>query len=189
MILPVPSFNVQLSPAAITLATSHPLAHLDLYALLHLTPSVSSLEIRQAYRALILHAHPDRQSTPSATPTAASGSAEELNAAYEVLREEGTRREWEMARSAYLSRLKATAPPPQAFALSLSLDAFDPHPPPSPEEDPDSSYWTHPCRCSSEFKITRQELEDGIEVVGCQGCSERCRVEYEVVEEEEEEQD
>lgn len=34
-----------------------------------------------------------------------------------------------------------------------------------------------------------EELEEGVEVVGCEGCSERCRVEYEVLEEEEEEEE
>jgi diphthamide biosynthesis protein 4 len=58
----------------------------------------------------------------------------------------------------------------------------------SKEENGDDEpiYYTHPCRCSSEFVITYQDLEDGIEVVGCGGCGEWVRVGYEVVDEEEE---
>jgi diphthamide biosynthesis protein 4 len=56
-----------------------------------------------------------------------------------------------------------------------------------PEEengDDEPIYYTHPCRCSSEFVITYQDLEDGIEVVGCGGCGEWVRVGYEVLDDE-----
>ena len=52
----------------------------------------------------------------------------------------------------------------------------------SAEDDQDPSYYTHPCRCSGEFVITHQDLEDGVEVVGCEGCGEWVRVGYEIVE-------
>ncbi|GAA6063371.1 hypothetical protein JCM10212_000310 [Sporobolomyces blumeae] len=89
-----------------------------------------------------------------------------------------------------------------AYAHSISLDLFDPHfgarscdareepetgdqRDDAADDDDDPDYYTHPCRCSSRFKVTREQLEQGVEVVGCEGCSERCRVEYDVVEEEE----
>jgi diphthamide biosynthesis protein 4 len=43
--------------------------------------------------------------------------------------------------------------------------------------------YTYSCRCSGEFVITLKDLEEGIEVVGCGGCGEWVRVDYEVVEE------
>lgn len=73
-----------------------------------------------------------------------------------------------------------------AFAVSYSLDAFEAHydaEEATGADEDDPAYYTHPCRCSSEFRISREQLEDGVEVVTCDGCSERCRVEYEVVEE------
>ncbi|GAA5835054.1 hypothetical protein JCM11251_000149 [Rhodosporidiobolus azoricus] len=138
-------------------------------------------EIKQAYRALILQAHPDRRGASSANQAEGQGEgggAEELNLAYEVLSDEERRREYDEARAAYLSSLRSRQNP-SAYALSLSLDAFDPH----GGEDDDPAYYTHPCRCSNEYRISREQLEDGVEVVVCEGCSERCRVEYEVVEE------
>jgi len=90
---------------------------------------------------------------------------------------------------------RATA---HAFAVSLSLDLFDPHYDPrasapaaasggasrsESEQEDEPAYYTHPCRCSSQFRVTREQLEEGVEVVTCEGCSERCRVEYDVVEE------
>lgn len=87
-----------------------------------------------------------------------------------------------MARSAeFLAANRAAS---NAYAIALSLDVFEPHYTPSPaDDDGEPAYYTHPCRCSSQFVVTREQLEDGVEVVGCEGCSERCRVEYDVVEE------
>lgn len=54
--------------------------------------------------------------------------------------------------------------------------------------DLDPSFYSHPCRCSGTFTITTAQLEAGEEVVQCDGCSERCRVEYDVIEEGEEQE-
>ena len=86
---------------------------------------------------------------------------------------------------AWVVAQRATA---QSFAVSHSLDAFeahyqDYHTSERQELLDEPAYYTHPCRCSSEFRITREQLEAGMEIVTCDGCSERCRVEYEVVEE------
>ncbi|BGP49164.1 Diphthamide biosynthesis protein 4 [Rhodotorula kratochvilovae] len=177
-------------------ALQHPLARVDLYARLGLPRSASQVDIRQAYRALILQHHPDRASRasvqePVAGTSAPLGvSAEELNEAYEVLSDEARRRSYDAARAAQLATTRGAA---NAFAVSLSLDLFEPHYlPPGPSdahdhvedgEEDDPAYYTHPCRCSSQFKVTREQLEEGVEVITCEGCSERCRVEYEVIEE------
>ncbi|GAA6052098.1 hypothetical protein JCM3770_006630 [Rhodotorula araucariae] len=177
-------------------AVQHPLAHVDLYAGLGLPRSASQVDIRQAYRALILQHHPDRarrtgvQFTHKGGTGAADASAEELNVAYEVLSDEAKRRSYDAARAAQAAAMRSAA---NAFAVSLSLDLFEPHyrapehsaaqSPVEDGEDDEPAYYTHPCRCSSRFKITRVQLEEGVEVVTCEGCSERCRVEYEVLEE------
>ncbi|GJN91387.1 hypothetical protein Rhopal_004408-T1 [Rhodotorula paludigena] len=155
------------------------LARVDLYARLGLSPSSSQAEIRQAYRALILLAE-----------VAARGqaSAEELNEAWEVLSHEDKRRDYDAARAAHLAASRASS---NAFAVSLSLDLFEPHyatledqeGSEGGEDEDEPAYYTHPCRCSSQFRISREQLENGVEVVTCEGCSERCRVEYDVVEE------
>lgn len=66
----------------------------------------------------------------------------------------------------------------QSQGLTAESEDFDV----DAEDDQDPSYYTHPCRCSGEFVITHQDLEDGVEVVGCEGCGEWVRVGYEVVE-------
>jgi len=110
-----------------------------------------------------------------------------------------------MGRTVYLANQRSSlASNTSAYAHSISLDLFTPHYPsntPTDSTQPSSSsseeeggeldplYYTYPCRCSSQFKIFTKELEQGVEVIGCEGCSERCRVEYEeVIEEEVEEQ-
>ncbi|OCF60169.1 hypothetical protein L486_02849 [Kwoniella mangroviensis CBS 10435] len=77
---------------------------------------------------------------------------------------------------------------------NISLDEFTPHHTSQDdrekgenededEDDQQPEYFTYPCRCSSEFKITLEQLEENVEVVGCEGCGEWIRVGYEVVEE------
>ncbi|GAA5859866.1 hypothetical protein JCM8547_004363 [Rhodosporidiobolus lusitaniae] len=181
-----------MSSSALPPSSRHPLAHLDLYAalLLSSSPRPTAHEVKQAYRALILRHHPDRMGASELQGEGEGTRAEEVNRAWEVLGDEEKRGEYDRARAAYLAATRA-ARNSSAYAVSLSLDIFEPHYPPSspslsspspPDDEP--AYYTHPCRCSSQFRITREELESGVEVVGCEGCSERCRVEYEVVVEE-----
>jgi diphthamide biosynthesis protein 4 len=51
--------------------------------------------------------------------------------------------------------------------------------------DQEPTYYTHPCRCSAQIVITTTQLEEGVDVVGCDGCGEWIGVGYEVVEDEE----
>jgi hypothetical protein len=49
-------------------------------------------------------------------------------------------------------------------------------------DDANGAYYTHPCRCSGTFVITESQLEEGVDIVGCEGCGEWVGVGYEVVE-------
>lgn len=55
------------------------------------------------------------------------------------------------------------------------------------DEEGEPTHYTHPCRCSANLTITHTQLEEGVEVIGCDGCGDWIRVGYEVLEEEEEE--
>lgn len=74
-------------------------------------------------------------------------------------------------------------------SYDISLSAFTPHyrnenhSNYEVEEEEDPTYYSHPCRCSSEFIITHQDLEEGVDVVGCGGCGEWVRVGYQAVDE------
>lgn len=70
--------------------------------------------------------------------------------------------------------------PSTAFSIDLSLFTahYSTRSPETGEED-EAVYYTYPCRCSGTYVVTRGQLESGIEILNCDGCSERCRVEYE----------
>lgn len=53
------------------------------------------------------------------------------------------------------------------------------------EYDEEEKSFAQICRCSGEYIITEDELETGIDVVGCNNCSLRIRVLYDVIEEDE----
>lgn len=55
-----------------------------------------------------------------------------------------------------------------------------------PGEGDEPTYYSYPCRCSASFIITFDQLEQGVNVIGCEGCGEWIRVGYEVVEDEDE---
>ncbi|GAA5873030.1 hypothetical protein JCM16303_006920 [Sporobolomyces ruberrimus] len=177
---------------------------LDLYSYLLVPSNASPVEIKNAFRSRLLELHPDRNAQLPRALEEGTGEVgiREINLAWEVLGDSDRREGYDQARKAYLDHSRSTKTNSSAYAQSISLDLFTPHYPPSPpltlrtsdpsipepsreeEEDPETVYYTFPCRCSNEFRITTRELEQGVEVVGCQGCSERCRVEYEEVEEE-----
>jgi hypothetical protein len=50
------------------------------------------------------------------------------------------------------------------------------------DDNAEPTYYTLPCRCSCRFIITLDELEAGVDVIGCEGCGEWVRVGYEVIE-------
>ncbi|WVF66514.1 hypothetical protein IAT40_001254 [Kwoniella sp. CBS 6097] len=53
----------------------------------------------------------------------------------------------------------------------------------NPDDDEDPQWWSYPCRCSGTFVITLGQLEEGVEVIGCEGCGEWIRVGYQAVDE------
>lgn len=58
-------------------------------------------------------------------------------------------------------------------AQVISLEEF--------EEDPiDSNVWTYPCRCGAVYRITENDMDNGIHLNGCTGCSELVWVGFEL---------
>jgi diphthamide biosynthesis protein 4 len=54
------------------------------------------------------------------------------------------------------------------------------------EYDDEKMCYLWECRCSGDYIIAEEELEAGIEVVGCNNCSLKIRVLYDVVEDDDE---
>lgn len=97
-----------------------------------------------------------------------------------------------LAQSLHTSSTSAPNASPHIFR-EISLELFTPHFPPSPpasliqdeaDPEPEPEFYTYPCRCSALFRITSEQLGQGVNVVGCEGCGEWIKVGYEVVEDE-----
>nr|XP_019013999.1 uncharacterized protein I206_00076 [Kwoniella pini CBS 10737]OCF52780.1 hypothetical protein I206_00076 [Kwoniella pini CBS 10737] len=72
---------------------------------------------------------------------------------------------------------------------NISLDEFKPHFNENEienQEKDEINWYSYPCRCSNEFKITIEQLEQNVNIIGCEGCGEWISVEYEVIEDDEE---
>lgn len=81
---------------------------------------------------------------------------------------------------------------PSTVALTVDLDdctpVYDSHGH-DDKQDLLPVYYTYHCRCSDMFIFNSAQLENGIDIAQCNGCTERCRVEYSMLEEEEAAQD
>ncbi|SCZ89213.1 BZ3500_MvSof-1268-A1-R1_Chr9g10331 [Microbotryum saponariae] len=168
-----------------TLATSLP----DHYATLHVPSTADLATVRAAYRALILLHHPDRA---TAVERSSPNAAEALNEAWHILGDPTRRKAYdrESARQQQAQQELLTSSCVYAVSIDLSLftahyhysESNSPEPKPEFEDSLMPIAYTHPCRCSAEFRITLEQLEQGVQIVQCEGCSERCKVEYHVVE-------
>lgn len=141
------------------------------------------------HRALLLH-HPDKELStrnrngltqnitpplerPSLKDVAQCPSIDDIQKAYATLADP-------VLRAAFDIRLVSSNAPslatkgPQRPAEIVSLDEFN------PEEDRSDAY-VYPCRCGSMYRITEEQLEIDVHLLGCQGCSEVVWVGYDVV--------
>ncbi|KAK1921216.1 hypothetical protein DB88DRAFT_443485, partial [Papiliotrema laurentii] len=170
----------------------------DYYALLDLPRDASDQAITRAWRALVLQHHPDKQAGRAHPPDSPTLDIRLVNEAKWVLSDPARRREWE---ESFYNGPSVVPSGPHIFH-EISLELFTPHYADDTSVpnggttsqtadglDPQPQWYSHPCRCSGEFVITHQDLEDGVEVVGCEGCGEWVRVGYEVVEDSEGEEE
>ncbi|EIM19971.1 DnaJ-domain-containing protein [Wallemia mellicola CBS 633.66] len=127
------------------------------YEVLQVEINASQAEIRSKYLIKVKESHPDR-----------SGSNEEvieLYKAYECLSDDQKRREYDekLSKDNIVNRIY-----PQ-----VSLDQFD--------VSEDEETFSLPCRCGNEYIVTADDLESGLELLSCTGCTERVHVLYEMV--------
>lgn len=134
----------------------------DFYALLGVDARATAADIKAAYHRMLLKHHPDKSRSVSGMDFA------QLKQAYETLSSPSARRDYD-------SRTEATRK--QRPAQVVSLDDFS--------ENGDG-VWRYPCRCGREYLIREGDLERGVHLVGCEGCSEVVWVGYELVEENDE---
>ncbi|KAI9219733.1 DnaJ domain-containing protein [Blastocladiella britannica] len=146
----------------------------ELYRILGVPSSASQDEVRNAYRQLALAHHPDKQQSDDNI-----NAFQTIAEAYRVLGDAQTRASYDQ----WLSTFRATSEP----HMTIDLDDMVAHalPPPSQEQgqeqddgEPEIAKWTYACRCGGEFIVEVADLEQGIEVFPCSGCTLRARVVY-----------
>lgn len=138
------------------------------YEVLQVSETASLDIIKQRFQQLILQHHPDKR-TNSNDDT----QAHNILKAWEVLRSPTSRKNYDIELQSQRNKKDV------AIGAEVDLDDM--------EYDEDDKSFSLVCRCSGDYVITEDELEAGIDVVGCNNCSLRIRVLYDVVEEDEEE--
>ncbi|KAM3870030.1 dnaJ homolog subfamily C member 24 [Diretmus argenteus] len=122
-------------------------AEKDLYAVLGASPSDSVQQLKHRYQQLALLYHPDRLGGAGSSE-AESGLRRflEVDAAWRLLSDHDTRREYDLQRRA--KELKQEWP----VDSTVILDDMT--------WDEGNSVYTYCCRCGGEFTITEEEVEE-----------------------------
>ncbi|XP_071381743.1 dnaJ homolog subfamily C member 24 [Centroberyx affinis] len=122
-------------------------AEKDLYAILGASPSDSVQQLKHRYQQLALLYHPDRLGGVCSSE-AESGLRKfiEIDAAWRILEDHNTRREYDLQRRA--KALKQDWPVDSTVCLEDMT------------WDPDHSVYTYCCRCGGEFTITEEEVDE-----------------------------
>ncbi|KAF9923527.1 Diphthamide biosynthesis protein 4 [Linnemannia zychae] len=145
----------------------------DYYAILDVSQDATVTEIKQQYQRLLLIHHPDKQLQQQASSTdLKSIPLQDIKEAWECLREPNHR-------AFYDSSL-------QAMRLHANGQVHDDIDLDDMEYDEESGSYTSPCRCSGEYIISEDELELGVDTVGCSTCSLIVRIHYEEADDREE---
>ena len=131
------------------------------YEVLGVRNQARPTEIRSKYLEKVRTSHPDRSGT--------NDEVIKLYKAYECLSDEKQRKEYDEK----LSKEQKTTI--NRIYTQISLDQFD--------VSDDQESFSLPCRCGNEYCVTADDLESGLELLSCSGCSERIHVLYEMVEE------
>ncbi|KAL7420387.1 hypothetical protein Q5752_005357 [Cryptotrichosporon argae] len=180
----------------------------DYFAILGLAPDAGSDDVGRAWRRLVLIHHPDKSTASSTAHGAASVDIHVVNEARAVLSSPDARAAYLSARAAHLAHATGRDDAGPAFAAGprlrehVSLSDFTPHygAPDAPSVaradtgtapdmlEPEPTHYTLPCRCGHHYVITHAQLEEGVDVVGCDGCGEWIGVLYKAVDEEDAEE-
>ncbi|EIW72986.1 hypothetical protein TREMEDRAFT_24284, partial [Tremella mesenterica DSM 1558] len=148
----------------------------DYYQLLQLPTTASTDEILRAYKRLALIHHPDK-SSPNHPPIPAASNQRPF-----LAQNGSTRIDFRLLNEAKY----VLSDPHRRAEYDATLIIHQGQGGGEEEEveglEKEVEYWTYPCRCSGQFRITREDLEEGVDVVGCAGCGEWVKVLYEVLE-------
>ena len=172
------------------------------YEILGVPSTSTPEELRRSYKRAALRLHPDRahMAARSAAEDGAgrapsTATFRELQACWALVGTSDARARYDAEEAARVEAVKRRS----AYNIEIDLDEMEFVEPSHRAEaggggaggTSGEGYFAHPCRCGSRFDVKESELEAGIELLQCDGCSQIARVLYEVGggSEEEEEDD
>eukprot|EP01127_Copromyxa_protea_P021633 TRINITY_DN7509_c0_g1_i1.p1 TRINITY_DN7509_c0_g1~~TRINITY_DN7509_c0_g1_i1.p1 ORF type:complete len:137 (+),score=30.79 TRINITY_DN7509_c0_g1_i1:1-411(+) len=133
------------------------------YRLLEVSDTATTEEIKRNYKQKCLNLHPDKRQEGDKDDE----QFNKVQEAWHTLRDE-------QLRAAYDARVRELKYHNEAAVVDeVDLDEM--------QENDDQ--WSYPCRCGDFYRITGDDLEEGLSVVQCGGCSLCIRVVYEEVDE------
>ncbi|PWN53762.1 hypothetical protein IE53DRAFT_108194 [Violaceomyces palustris] len=120
-----------------------------------------------------------------------------LNKAYSTLYNERTRKVYDSLLEKQTCQSPSSSKRKLRVSHVLDLDSFqvvervqqerkDQEEEEEEEGEQENLTFLHPCRCGQSFEITLEQISSGVELVGCQGCSEIVKVLWKEDQEEEE---
>ncbi|KAG9291875.1 hypothetical protein G9A89_012160 [Geosiphon pyriformis] len=147
------------------------------YDTLGVLPSASNIEIKEAYQRLVVLTHPDKQVVSkkgSKERVEHQTSIQEILEAWKTLRDPDSRKGYDgKIKAAQLKKGSAQG----IVNAELDLDEMT--------YDEETSVYTIECRCGGRYSISEEDLEKGAEIVGCENCSLKIRILYDVIEDNE----
>lgn len=120
----------------------------------------SAAEIRRAYQRRLLELHPDKQQSSSSSSGLQEGFLA-VQQAWEVLRDEGRRAQYDEQRRAFRRKNRVHV------TEQIEAEAMELLPDQGGEEG--SLFW--PCRCGGRYVLAPADVDLGISIIGCSNCS------------------
>ncbi|ETI47751.1 hypothetical protein L914_07750 [Phytophthora nicotianae] len=145
------------------------------YDVLGVAACCSAEDIRRAYHQAARKYHPDKRLNDVSASNTNEQQFLRVQEAYETLGNEELRREYD----AKLQQDELVRKREQEVVVVSDValvDDMQREVLPGEDGGEDEVIYTHQCRCGDLYEITEGELQDGVDVVPCTGCSLHIRV-------------
>jgi len=142
--------------------------------------------IKRAYRRALLSHHPDKKPASKPTTNTSTFTIDQISTAYAVLSNPSSRTSYDKL----LLTATTTANNPAASQFQTGIETIDLD---DLAHDGEQTQWYRPCRCGNErgYRFNEEDLEDASDLgelmVGCVDCSLWLRVQFAVVDDEDDE--
>ncbi|KAG1691990.1 hypothetical protein DVH05_025969 [Phytophthora capsici] len=151
------------------------------YEVLDLDANCSAADVRRAYHQAARKYHPDKRSNDVGLDSSDGSVLEDekqflrVQEAYETLRNEELRRRYD-AKLQQDDLVRKREEEVVVVSDEVTLADMQREVLPGEGGDEDEVLYSHQCRCGDVYEITADELQEGVDVVPCTGCSLHIRV-------------